>query len=145
MARSGQRSGNRRKEREDLNLDERVGAFSDIAFLLIIFFIVATSFIKIKGFNTEIPNSNTDQSDAQQEEDVVIRLEGPGFIRLKDQEVSLDDLRTKLQAMPIPTQRGTKFVKLEQEDHTDYETFYQVMALLQKIDVQPVLVEAAEE
>ena len=138
------RSGNRRKDREDMNLDDRVGAFSDIAFLLIIFFIVATSFIKIKGFNTEIPNSNSESSDSK-EEDLMIRLEGPGNIRLKDKEVTLDDLRKQLQTMKIPTQRGTKFVKLEQEEHTDYETVYQVMAVLSKLDIQPVLVEPSEE
>ena len=58
------RAGRRGKKRDD---SVPVDAFSDIAFLIIIFFLVATTLSKTKGFDTEIPSSKDGEGEAQAE------------------------------------------------------------------------------
>ena len=53
------------KQRRDREVP--VSAFSDIAFLLIIFFILATTLVQVSGVITEIPSG--EQAQTQQEEE----------------------------------------------------------------------------
>ena len=44
------------KEKKHRSGDIPVGSFSDIAFLLIIYFLVATSLVKLKGITADLPS-----------------------------------------------------------------------------------------
>lgn len=53
----------RRKSHREVDLD--LTAFSDIAFLLIIFFLVATTFVHNTGTSLEIPTGTSDKEESQ--------------------------------------------------------------------------------
>jgi len=44
------------KEKKHRSGEIPVGSFSDIAFLLIIYFLVATSLVKLKGITADLPS-----------------------------------------------------------------------------------------
>jgi biopolymer transport protein ExbD len=54
----------RRKSRSGVDID--LTAFSDIAFLLIIFFLIATTFVHNSGTKLEIPTGTTDKEESQE-------------------------------------------------------------------------------
>ena len=63
---SAERMRDRREERREAGID--VTSFSDIAFLLIVFFILATTFDKIAGSTNEIPSGSAETSEVKQKQ-----------------------------------------------------------------------------
>ncbi len=60
----------RRRHRRDHGCDDiPVASFSDIAFLLIIFFILATTLAKTRGFITELPSGEKSEKQAVKQDD----------------------------------------------------------------------------
>ena len=60
------------KKRRDVEMS--ISSFSDIAFLLIIFFILATTLVQVSGVINEIPSGEQSQSD-QDLESPTVQLE----------------------------------------------------------------------
>jgi len=68
----------------------------DVVFLLLIFFMVSTTFIREPGgIRVDLPHSDT-QEFIQEGEEVVIKINGDGGLFVDDVPVSEDALRTEL-------------------------------------------------
>lgn len=114
-----------RKQRRDSEVP--VSAFSDIAFLLIIFFILATTLVQVSGVITEIPSGQ--QAPTQQEEETpTVRLEG-NRVLLGEKHVDMKELRRRLAKMKLHEKTGDgKVVLLEASGNVTYQTYFDVMA-----------------
>jgi len=116
-----------RKQRRDSEVP--VSAFSDIAFLLIIFFILATTLVQISGVITEIPSGK--QAEAQREEEdetPFVRLEGDRVL-LGEKHVEMDELRRRLKLMKLDQKTGDgKVILLEASGDVTYQSYFDVMA-----------------
>jgi biopolymer transport protein ExbD len=114
-----------RKQRRDSGVP--VSAFSDIAFLLIIFFILATTLVQVSGVITEIPSG--EQAQTQQEEETpTVRLQGDRVL-LGDKRVDMKELRRRLMKMKLREKTGDKnVVLLEASGNVTYQTYFDVMA-----------------
>lgn len=106
-----------------------VGSFADIAFLLIIFFILTTQLVKPAGREMELPTGSEDKSQ-QSESQLTIRLD-PGEIRWgkKADRVGFDDLRLALEKENFPgkTEDREKIVILDSSDDVPYQEYYEVV------------------
>jgi len=102
-------------------------SFSDIAFLLIIYFLVATSLIKVKSITADLP-SGEKQAQAQIEKTPVVNLRG-NEIFFNDKPVTIAELEARLAALDLRAQESSKrVVMLESTRDTSYEAYFQALA-----------------
>ena len=89
-----------KKENADLQLD--LTSLIDVVFLLLIFFMVTTTFIQAPGLKVDLPKSQT-QEFATQAKDIVISIDNRGKLAFKDKQVTLPDLKKELLSLPRST------------------------------------------
>ncbi|MBI2192493.1 MAG: biopolymer transporter ExbD [Planctomycetes bacterium] len=106
-----------------------VDSFSDLAFLLIIFFILVTSLQKQSGFVTDIPSGQKSEAQPEKTTSITIRDDR---ISLNDQFLDVFQLRAKLQEMNLPARKAQeeKIVLLEAVGGVHYQTYFEVMAAI---------------
>ena len=116
----------KRKEQADTKID--VGSFSDIAFLLIIFFILTTTFTKIAGNKIEIPSGSDEQSEVEQKQ-LSVTLSAENITYGEDaKSISIDELRVALAKEKFETKEpDDRMVILEADGHVLYERYFQVV------------------
>lgn len=121
-----------RKVRPDSEID--VGAFSDIAFLLIIFFILTTSIVKISGRELAIPSA--EKSKAKEErENLTVSIGGSSLLfglGKSMKEVTLPELRAQLFLLKLDTKKTDmdRMVVVEGKDDVPYEIYFQVVSAI---------------
>ncbi len=120
----------RRKEKRDLEIP--TDSVSDIAFLLIIFFILTTTLSKLSGFTAELPSADTSQKQAAKTEAKTPTVQlADGRLLFNEQEVTFDTLRDRLLDLNLATKQGEeKIVLLEAAGKADYQTYYETMAAI---------------
>jgi len=105
-----------------------VGSFADIAFLLIIFFILTTTFVKIAGNKIEIPSGSADQSESEQKQ-LSITLSADSITYGEEaKSIGIDELRLALEKEKFETKEpDDRMVILEADGHVLYERYFQVV------------------
>lgn len=69
----------------------------DVVFLLLIFFMISTTFIETQGLTIKLPKASLAQVDEQPDE-LLVYLSRDGDIFVQNQQVSLEQLQAQLQA-----------------------------------------------
>jgi biopolymer transport protein ExbD len=114
-----------RKHRRESEIP--VGPFSDIAFLLIIFFILATTLVQVSGVLTDIP-SGQQAEQKQDDKTPTVKLQGDR-VTFNDNQVDVAQLRNLLEKMRLDKKAGdAKVVLLEASGNVKYQTYFDVMA-----------------
>lgn len=120
------------------------GSFSDIAFLLIIYFLVATTLVKVKSITADLPTGEK-QSDAAVDKTPIVNLRG-SKIFFSDKEVSIDNLNARLAALKLSEQTPDKrVIMLESTKMTSYESYFQALAAISSNGGVVAIVEEEEE
>ena len=105
------------------------GSFSDIAFLLIIYFLVATTLVKVKTITADLPAG---QKAAQTESDKtpIVNLRG-NEIFLNDKKMDMEMLNVRLAALELGGKEpGDRVIMLESSNGTPYENYFQALAAI---------------
>jgi biopolymer transport protein ExbD len=134
----------RRSEKRDLEIP--TDSVSDIAFLLIIFFILTTTLSKLSGFTAELPSADASQKQtaATDTKTPTVQLVS-GKLLFNEQEVSLDALRDRLLDLQLGKKEGQdKVVMLEAAGKVDYQTYYAAMAAISAAGGVVAIVEEEE-
>lgn len=120
----------RRKEKRDL--ETPTDSVSDIAFLLIIFFILTTTLSKLTGFTAELPAAAAAQQQAARTDAKTPTVQlASGKLLFNEQEVSMAALRERLLDLQLAKKQGEeKVVMLEAAGQVDYQTYYEAMAAI---------------
>lgn len=119
----------RRKKhhKERRRADVPVSAFADIAFLLIIYFVLATTLIQVSGVVTDIPSGEKAETN-QEEETPTVQLDGERVF-LNDERVSMKELRRRLAALHLHRKtEDEKVILLEAHGDVKYQSYFDVMA-----------------
>jgi len=104
-------------------------SFSDIAFLLIIYFLVASSLVKVRSITADLP-SGEKAAQAQVEKTPIVNLRG-GEIFLNDTPVTVKELEARLAALDLSRQESSKrVILLESTRETPYEAYFQALATI---------------
>ena len=107
------------------------GSFSDIAFLLIIYFLVATTLIKVKSITADLPTGEK-QADAQIEETPTLNLRG-NEIYFNDNVVTRESLNDRLAALELADKEpGQRVIMLESTPETPCVTYFHALAAISK-------------
>ena len=105
-----------------------VQSFADIAFLLIIFFILATSFTQLMGVETDMPSGKKAEKKAEKTNIVNIHN---GEMTFNDKGVSVRELRKRLDGLGLKTKKGEdRIVMLEATGKVTYQQYYQVVTAI---------------
>jgi len=103
-------------------------SLSDVAFLLIIFFILTTSIQRISGVTSEMPSAQHTDQTATMDKMPGIKLRD-GALTLDDQPITIEQLRAKLIALNLPTRpEAERVVVLEATGQVSYQQYYEVIA-----------------
>lgn len=119
----------RRQKQEKKHRDGEIptGSFSDIAFLLIIYFLVATTLVKVKSITADLPSGDK-QSQAESDKTPVVNLRGEEIF-FNDKKMTMELLEERLAALKLAEQEGGKrVVMLESAKGTPYQNYFQVLA-----------------
>ena len=117
------------KEKKHRSGEIPVGSFSDIAFLLIIYFLVATSLTKLKGITADLP-SGEKATQEQSTKTPILNLRG-GQMFFNDKAVRMDELKARLRALDLAQAEGNgKVIMLESTRDTPYQSYFQAMATI---------------
>lgn len=124
--------------------DVDVTSFSDLAFLLIIFFILTTTFVQPMGSRLTIPAGTSDPNQKSQKETPTINLSEDKILFEKD-EISMAQLRAKLQGMNLREQKEeARVVVLDCSQDVRFDRYFQVVAAVSQAGGILALVEAEE-
>jgi biopolymer transport protein ExbD len=105
---------------------------SDIAFLLIIFFILTTTLSKLSGFTAELPSANASDKQAAKTDAKTPSVQlSNGKLLFNEQEVSAATLKDRLLDLRLGSKQGEeKVVLLEAAGKVDYQTYFEVLAAI---------------
>lgn len=119
----------RKQEKKHRTGEIPVGSFSDIAFLLIIFFMVATTLVKVKTITADLPTGEK-KAEAQVDKTPIVNLRGLEIF-FSDKPVTIDNLNARLAALKLAEQSpGKRVIMLEATDVTPYDIYYQALAAI---------------
>jgi biopolymer transport protein ExbD len=106
--------------------DIPVASFSDLAFLLIIFFIIATTLQKTTGIITDIPAG--EKTEQQEQKNPIININDRAIL-LNDKPVTPAELRRQLMEMDLAHKEGNdKVVMLETRGKVIYQDYFEVIS-----------------
>jgi len=91
---------NLRPDRTDERVDINLTPLIDVVFLLLIFFMVSTTFDRHARLKVELPEASAKQQQQQQDDPVVLSIDAKGNYFINDRQVvntTLDTLKTALQ------------------------------------------------
>jgi biopolymer transport protein ExbD len=118
----------RRRERREPELP--TDSVSDIAFLLIIFFILTTTLARLKGFSAELPSASPATSAAKAPKTPAVQL-ADGRILFDEQEVTLPVLQERLKNFGLAAKQGEeRVVTLEAAGKVPYQDYFAAMAAI---------------
>ncbi len=124
------------KRRSRGECEINMGPFADIAFLMIVFFVLATSLIRPMGQLLQIPaTAAATQQTKSQTLTVDIRPDGLLFGRGETnlEPVGIELLREKLIALNLPQQpEQQRMVVVNLADGVKFERFYQVITAVSR-------------
>ena len=131
------------KEKKHRSGEIPTNSFSDIAFLLIIYFLVATTLVKVKTITADMPTGEKD-AQAQSNKTPTVNLRG-GEIHFNDKKVDIDEFNLKLQELDLGSKDPSKrVVLLESTDGTSFQNYFQALAAISAHDGVVALVEEDE-
>jgi biopolymer transport protein ExbD len=118
-----------RKSAKDRDVEPDVTSFSDLAFLLIIFFILTTAFTQIAGVKADIPSGR--KSEQKSEKTTTVSLTGKKIL-LDDKEMDMADLRKKLANMELDKKKQPeeRIILLEATDDVEYQRYFEVLTAI---------------
>lgn len=105
-----------------------VASFSDIAFLLIVFFMVATTLRTPMGLRTDLPSGDKQENKQEQKKTNIVNLDG-GKIIFNDKPTDLPTLQTALKLLQLgqKAEGQERVVLLEATGAVPYQLYYDVM------------------
>ena len=126
----------KRKRRGELE-EIPVGSFSDIAFLLIVYFLVVTTLLKTQGFRMELPSGEPSQQQQEEDETPTVTLRDQQVIWNREDQIGtdkpFDELYKKLVELDLANKEGEeKIVMLEATGRVDYQSYYEAMATINR-------------
>lgn len=135
------RPGRKKKNRE---ITIPTDSFSDIAFLLIIYFLVATSLVKIKSITADLP-AGEKSANTKTDKTPTINLRG-SEIFFNDKPLDLETLNARLAALELGTLEPDKRIILfESAAGTPYQNYFQALAAISANGGVVALVEDAKK
>jgi biopolymer transport protein ExbD len=99
-------------EESEINLTPMI----DIVFIMLIFFIVTTSFVKESGIKVNTPNAST--SKVQKNANIIVAVKSNGEIWVDKQEIELQNLSAAIKRLVANSSKAAVIVKADKNTLT---------------------------
>jgi biopolymer transport protein ExbD len=125
----------RRRQRRVIGGFPDLTSFADIAFLLIIYFLLATSFHQLVGLKTDIPSGQKAQEAQADKKTITLSPEG---LYWGSRPASIGELRDALRSLKLPEQAPRdRVVQFEAKGGVAWQAYYQVLAAIRTAGGEP--------
>lgn len=122
--------GDRRHQRKEGGGRVSVDSFSDLAFLLIIFFIIATTLMQSEGFEAQLPSATESTAENTQRNVPTITLESNRILYDED-EVDLNEMRRRLSELNLAEQEERlRIIRLQAAPSVPMSIYYAAWAAI---------------
>ena len=119
-------------KRGKLLVDPPTSASSDIAFILIIFFLVCASVQPGTGREQTIPRSEEEENQSQKSNNIEVSI-SPGAVVVDGEPIATHRLRRKLEGMLAGKQREEdRVVIVQSSPRTNYQHWVKVTSIIEK-------------
>jgi len=108
----------------------------DVQFILLIFFMVSTSFIEQQGMKLELPESTSAASERIKE--LILEIRTDDILILNSEQVALEDLSTKFKQL-IPSLNDKSLI-LKADKHVSHGTVVQVMDIAKLSGLEKLII-----
>lgn len=129
----------RRTKGEDAELD--MTPMLDIVFIMLIFFIVTSSFVKTAGIEINPPSANS--AEQQDNANIFIAISDTGAIWLDNREVDIRSVRSLISRLHADSPDSAVVIQADKNSKTDH--LMQVMDQVRQAGVSNVAVAANNE
>jgi biopolymer transport protein ExbD len=99
-------------EQAEINMTPMI----DMVFILLIFFIVTTSFVKESGIEVNRPNAQT--SERKEQGNILVAISKNGEIWIDKRHIDVNAVRANVQRMHIENPEGTVIIQADQSSET---------------------------
>jgi biopolymer transport protein ExbD len=106
------------------------GSLADIAFLLLIFFMVATTIDMDKGIGIVLPSAQDSEIEMSKKNITSILIDPRGTVLMDEKEVSIKDIKAKVEALQLQNPKMVFSVKAH--PLTKYRTYIEVLDQLKQ-------------
>ncbi len=106
------------------------GSLADIAFLLLIFFMVATTIDMDKGIGIVLPSAQDSEIEMSKKNITNILIDPRGTVLMDEKEIAIQDIRTKVEALQFQNPKMVFSVKAH--PLTKYRTYIEVLDQLKQ-------------
>ncbi len=117
------------------------GSMGDIAFLLIIFFILTTVFAKDKGIKMELPSTETQETLTLKA--ITISVEKDGTVSVDGEKTAVSEISTYI--LGIKSRNPEKFVMIKSDKNARYGVIMDVMDELMAAGIKDIALPTEEE
>ncbi|MFC1848659.1 ExbD/TolR family protein [candidate division CSSED10-310 bacterium] len=117
-------------------------SMADIAFLLIIFFMVTTVLSVKKGLELKLPEQDEEVT-LEEKKVILINIEPQGLLTVDQKSVQLSEIKSYLK--PKLTLNPGKFVIIKAHDDVHYENLIDVLDELKQARVKNIVIPTKEE
>lgn len=123
-------------------LDLNITSLIDVVFLLLIFFMVSTTFVDNAGIQVDLPNTSKNPEQSQQQSPpLVVAIDKTGIIFYKDSKTSLEELRTLFAEL---TQKPEQLI-IRADTATAHGAVVSVMDIAQQSGITKISIAAESE
>jgi len=113
--------------------EPNVGPFSDIAFLLIIYFILTTTLSAMMGNKLDIPAARENPKKSKKEQPTIVLSPEKLAWGKQQEDVTLRQLRVKLMNLNLSARpQGKRIVVLDCAPKTAYQKYYEVVMAIEE-------------
>ena len=109
----------RRRHREDDEAEINITPMLDIVFIMLIFFIVTTSFIKEKGLEVSRPSNAPPKQVEQKKGPIVLKIDASGNISLKGRLIERKAVQANLEREKAVKPNSTLIIAAHPDADTD--------------------------
>lgn len=140
---------NRRKDRAKAEIE--TGSFSDISFLLIIFFVLTTTFEKMSGRAVDIPSAAPPEQQVQKEDkktptvNILADRILFGIDKSEGESVSLSELKARLMKLGLGAKsEKERVVIVEMAEDVSWDRYFKVVTTIAETGGVVAIVEGDE-
>jgi len=126
------------KRRRRQNVDISMLNLIDVIFMLLIFFMIATTFNNYSQFQLSVPKTSTKLEQKENTKiEVIFNKDKKYFLKINDniQEVSKENISSEFSKLP---KEVLKNITLTADEHLEYKDIVDTMSLLKNMNIENI-------
>ena len=126
------------KRRRRQNVDISMLNLIDVIFMLLIFFMIATTFNNYSQFQLSVPKTSTKLEQKENTKiEVIFNKDKKYFLKINDniQEVSKENISSEFSKLP---KESLKNITLTADEHLEYKDIVDTMSLLKNMNIENI-------